>query len=138
MKSHDSSLHVQTGLAYGLLVKPGRQLRNGATIIACRRDATDTYIVLAMWLRGRNDCEYVTWSVDEDGEACWADLPQRRATPDRDEEEQAPAHDVEVVHQLEDRREVGERLVGDECGHYFNEDIESAVADYASRGRETA
>lgn len=57
--------------------RPGEKLPNGAFIIASalRAGADPRYhivhIVLAMWLRGRNDCEYVTWAVGPDGEAYW-------------------------------------------------------------------
>ena len=53
--------------------RPGEKLPNGAMIVACRREEADPprYIVLAMWLRGRNDCEYVTWASDQEGDCYW-------------------------------------------------------------------
>lgn len=59
-------------VAYGAKVKPGAKLPNGAIVIACaQQDHTPTYVVLALWMRGRNDAEYATWITDEDGEAFW-------------------------------------------------------------------
>lgn len=63
-------------LVYTKHLKPGLALPNGAIVVACRerssaREGPPTYFVLAMWLRGRNDCEYVTWVVDSQGEATW-------------------------------------------------------------------
>ena len=54
------------------VIRPGATLGNGAIVVACHAQEVDvladpedkplvSYVVLAMWLRGRNDCEYVTW-----------------------------------------------------------------------------
>lgn len=97
MAAHDAGATTQVEIEEGFAVidpftpRPGERLPNGATIVASRRVdlRPPYYIVLAMWLRGRNDCEYVTWACDLAGECFW--------------------------------------------GHYYNEDIGAAVADYLGR-----
>ena len=79
MAAHDAGATTQVALEEGespvdpFIHRPGEKLPNGATIVACRRvEANPPYhIMLAMWLRGRNDCEYVTWASDLEGECYW-------------------------------------------------------------------
>ncbi len=55
-------------VAYGVNVKPGKTLPNGAIVIACSQSSHErTFVVLALW----RDAEYVTWITDEEGEAFW-------------------------------------------------------------------
>lgn len=49
--------------------KSGKELANGAMIIAARKKEDNFAIVLALWTRGRDDTEFVTWTVDREGNA---------------------------------------------------------------------